>query len=411
MIRVFPILTAVVAVVILYLLVFERELLFGDAGDSQDQSRPTTLALAQAEEAAAASPISVVALRSEQQTITQFVQISGVTAANRQVEIRSETAGIVISEPLRKGTSVAAGTVLCRIDPGTRQIKLREAEAELREAQSRLPAAEARLTEAKARLAEASLLLTVTKRLAADGFASETRLAATQAAEDAAKAGLKSAQSALAAAKAGVQKSQTTVASATREVEKLEIRAPFAGQLESDTAEIGSLLKSGELCATIIQLNPIKLVGFVLETEVDKMGVDAPAQGHLATGGVIEGRVTFLAKSADPEARTFRVEATVPNPNLTVRDGQTAEIFVSAGDINVHFIPQSALTLDDDGVLGVRVISEESRARFRPVTVVRDRVDGVFVSGLAAAIDLIIVGQEFVGDGVAVAATYREIQP
>lgn len=409
MIRVFPILTSVVAVVILYLIVFERELLFGDAVDSEEQSTPATLA--QAAEQAAASPITVVALRSEQQTIEQFVQISGVTAANRQVEIRSETAGIVVSEPLRKGSSVADDTILCRIDPGTRQIALREAEAELREAQSRLPEAEARLTEAEARLAEASLLLTATKKLAKDGFASETRLAATQAADDAAKAGLKSAQSALAGAKAGVQKSQTTVASATREIEKLEIRAPFSGQLESDTAEIGSLLRAGELCATIIQLNPIKLVGFVLETDVDKMTVGAPARGRLATGGVIEGIVTFLAKAADPSARTFRVEATVPNPNLTVRDGQTAEIFVSAGDIAVHFIPQSALTLGDDGILGVRVITKESTARFRPVTVVRDSVDGVFVSGLAESVDLIIVGQEFVGEDVAVSATYREIQP
>jgi multidrug efflux system membrane fusion protein len=40
--------------------------------------------------------------------------------------------------------------------------------------------------------------------------------------------------------------------------------------------------------------------------------------------------------------------------------------------------------------------------------VLRDTVDGMFVSGLPDAADIIVVGQEFVTDGVAVAPTYRE---
>ena len=44
--------------------------------------------------------------------------------------------------------------------------------------------------------------------------------------------------------------------------------APFAGLLETDTAELGALLQTGSPCATIIQLDPIKFVGFVPEAEL-----------------------------------------------------------------------------------------------------------------------------------------------
>jgi multidrug efflux system membrane fusion protein len=38
--------------------------------------------------------------------------------------------------------------------------------------------------------------------------------------------------------------------------------------------------------------------------------------------------VTFLSRSADEQTRTFRVEITVPNPDVTIRDGQTADILI-----------------------------------------------------------------------------------
>jgi membrane fusion protein, multidrug efflux system len=67
--------------------------------------------------------------------------------------------------------------------------------------------------------------------------------------------------------------------------------------------------------------------------------------------------------------------------------------------------------LDDVGHLGVRIVDAESRAAFVPVTLLRDTVDGVWVAGLPEKADVIIVGQEFVIDGVAVKATFSESKP
>ncbi|SFR18181.1 efflux RND transporter periplasmic adaptor subunit [Poseidonocella sedimentorum] len=418
----FPLLVALLAAFVLYLLVFEREMLaervpFLFGAEEGETAEPGGTA-----PEVAPDSVAVVAQTFEAREIDGAVRLRGETAAARQVELRAETSGQVISEPRRKGAFVEDGALLCEIDIGTRQVALAEARARLAEArarvpeaQSRIPEANARVEEARALLAEAEINANAAARLVSEGFASETRVAATRAAVRSAEATLSSAQSGLEAAKAGVesttagiQSAEAAVAAAQKELDRLQMRAPFAGLLESDSAELGSLLQPGSLCATVLQLDPIKLVGFVPETEVDRVSLGAQAAGRLSNGRTLQGDVTFISRSADPTTRTFRVEIDVPNPDLSVRDGQTAEILISAAGAKAHLIPQSALTLDDEGRLGIRYVDAGSTARFAPVTVLRDTVDGIWVEGLPETVKIITLGQEYVEDGVPVAPHFRE---
>jgi multidrug efflux system membrane fusion protein len=275
------------------------------------------------------------------------------------------------------------------------------------EAQSRLPEAESRLVEARAKLAEAEINARAATSLSKGGYASDTRVAATTAAVETARAGVSSAQSGVTAANAGIRGAEAAVEAAEREIERLTLAAPFDGLLETDTAELGALLQPGASCAVVIQLDPIKLVGFLAETDVDKVSVGAIAKALLASGRETLGRVTFLSRSADPLTRTFRVEVTVANDGLNIRDGQTAELMINTAGKPAHLLPASALTLDDDGRLGIRAVNAQMQAEFMPVTLQRDTVDGVWVDGLPEAVDLIVVGQEFVTDGVAVDVTFQ----
>ncbi|MDJ1014938.1 MAG: efflux RND transporter periplasmic adaptor subunit [Paracoccaceae bacterium] len=379
--RIFPIISAIVVIAALYLLVFERDRVMQFAGSPPlaEDTTSETAAASETTEPAGSQGVSVVVLKSEAATVDGAVILRGRTEAARQVDVRAETSGQVISEPLRKGAFVEAGQLLCVIDSGTR-------EAALAEAQSRLIQAEASLREAEINNRAAA-------RLSQDGFASETRVASAAAATEAARAAVQSAEAAIAAAE--------------NELSNLEIRAPFEGLLESDTAELGSLLQPGSLCATVIQLDPMRLVGFVPETMVDRVNVGAVAGARLASGREIVGRVTFLSRSSDPNTRTFRVDIEVPNADLSIRDGQTAEMAIQADGEVAHLLPQSALTLDDDGTLGVRLVAD-ARAAFAPVSVLRDTTEGIWVTGLSEAADVIVVGQEFVTDGVPVSVTYRE---
>lgn len=371
--RILPILTALVVCGVLYLLVLDRDTLMGIASGNAAPASADMTAADAAPDATATLPhtetervVPVVARIFRQQEVQSVVILRGQTQAARSVEVRAETAGKVASAPLRRGRSVTEGEVLCRLDEGTRAAALAEAEA---------------------RLAEAQLNARNATALQAGGFAAETRTLSTRSA---------------------LQGAEAAVEAARRELARLEIRAPFGGILEDDTAELGSLLQPGGLCARVIQLDPVHLVGFAPEAEIDRVILGARAGGRLIDGTEVFGTVSFVARSADPATRTFRVEVTVPNPDMSIRDGQSVEIAIGAAGIQAHLVPGSALTLDDDGALGLRVVDQDSRARFVPVRPLRDTAEGIWVVGLPAEATVITIGQEFVIDGVAVAPTIEE---
>lgn len=419
--RLFPILTAVLVMTVLYFLVFEREQLVqlaGGGAPTEESAEPAPAESATAEASTAPSEpaaetdvlqrVSVVVLESTAGAIDRAVLLRGRTEAARQVDVRAETTGLIVSEPLRKGAFVEAGQLMCEIDPGTREATLAEARARLAEARAGLPAAEARVTEAAARLAEAEINNTAASRLSEGGFASETRVASTVAAFESARASVETARSGQESATAAVQAAEATVALAEREIERLQITAPFSGILETDTAELGALMQQGSACATILQLDPIKLVGFVPEADVTRVELGSRAGARLISGDEILGEVTFISRSADPQTRTFRVEVTVPNADLAIRDGQTAEMAIESAGAAAHLVPASALTLDDNGTLGLRIVETDPEkgdiAAFRAISLLRDVPEGVYVTGLPETARVIIVGQEYVTDGVPVSA-------
>lgn len=364
--RFLSILTALVVGVALYAVVFERDRLMNFAGNDADEAQAAAVS---PEQTRAAAPerkaddearVTVVVLNSTARLVDASVSLRGQTEAARQVDVRAETGGLVISQPLRKGIFVDEAAVLCQIDPGTRP---------------------AQLAEAQARLAEATISNTAASKLAEGGFASETRAVG---------------------AKATLQAAQAAVEAAETEIARLTLTAPFPGLLESDSAELGSLMQAGSLCATIIQLDPIKLVAYLPETAVDSVKTGATAQARLSTGREVAGTVTFIARSADPNTRTFRVEVSVNNSDQAIRDGLTANISIAADGVPAHVIPGSALTLNDAGTMGLRTVDDTDHVTFYPVRILRDTPQGIVVTGLPEAARIITVGQEFVTEGVKV---------
>ncbi|MDE9450666.1 efflux RND transporter periplasmic adaptor subunit [Aliiroseovarius sp. Z3] len=408
--RLFPIVTAILVVAGLYFLVFQRDTLETVAGTSSAQTVEEAPETPENADASPASGVSVVALHSTAREIELPVLLRGRTEANRRVDLRAETTGQVVSDKIAKGSLVKEDDVLCQLDAGTREASLAEATARLAEAKARAPEADARVIEAQARLDEATFNLTAATKLSEGGFASDTRVANTKAAVEAARAGFIAAQSGAASSAAAIQSAEAAVAAAQREIERLDIRAPFPGTLETDTADIGTLLQPGAACATVVQYDPVRVVGYVSELQVDKLTTGLPAAVRLAAGSELLGTVTFVSDTADLVTRTFRVEVEITRPDnaQVIRAGQTAEVVITGNGLLAHLVPQSALTLDDDGQLGVRIVTSDRVAGFSPVTMIRDSVDGVWITGLPANADVIVVGHHYVTDGVSVDVTYQE---
>jgi multidrug efflux system membrane fusion protein len=194
-----------------------------------------------------------------------------------------------------------------------------------------------------------------------------------------------------------IQKDSVLCSLGIVELNRTEVKAPFSGYIEK-IVKPGNFLERGQICATIIQLNPITFVAEVPESDINKVTEGQQVILNLITGETIKGKLTFVSKSASSLTRTFKVEAEIENKNGLIRDGITSEMIIKTSKIKAHKITPSVLMLNDKGILGIKVIRDLEIVKFLPVTILEDSEDGIWVTGIPNQIQLIIQGQGFVED-------------
>jgi len=339
--------------------------------------------------------VSVLVQKSNEQEVTNGILLRGQTEAFKSVQVKAETSGSVISQPIRKGTFVKNGELLCELEVGTKSDVLSEAKVALALSLDELDAS---IHQYELRVQAAERQKSLLKR----GVG-------TEAAVEAAELSASSAETQSLSKRQAVANVEARINRATTELNNTKIIAPFDGLLESDTAEYGDFMQTGAPCGTLLALNPIKLIGYATETQVSKIEVNTTAGARLISGDTVSGTVSFISRSADPTTRTFLVETTVPNENYEIREGSTADIYISLAGAKGHLLPQSSLTLNSSGVLGVRIALDD-KAKFIPINIIRDAEEGVWVTGLPNTVDVIIVGQEYVTDNSNIKVSYKVSQ-
>tara|TARA_Y100000748_G_C15480960_1_gene482777 strand:- start:876 stop:1694 length:819 start_codon:yes stop_codon:yes gene_type:complete len=182
------------------------------------------------------------------------------------------------------------------------------------------------------------------------------------------------------------------------ELNRTEVKAPFSGYIEK-IVKPGNFLERGQVCATIIQLDPISFVAGVPEYDINKVRVNQNVFVELVTGQKIEGKLTFVSKSASSDTRTFSVESQIDNPEGFIKDGLTAEISIEIDSVKAHKISPSILLLNDEGKLGIRIVNEGNLANFVEIIILEDSEEGLWVTGISDNVEIIIQGQGFVEDG------------
>lgn len=308
----------------------------------------------------AAAEDNVVSVRAKIVTAslqTPTVNIRGRTEFSFRVDVRTETQGKVVERLVVRGARVKAGDLLCRISTSDREVKLWEAQAALRQAQLEYNGA---------------------LKLDKSGLQSDIGMAA--------------AKTRLVTMQAQLKRRQLNLA-------HTRLRAPFDGIVEHLPAPIGAYLKVGGICASIVDLDPILMVGRVSERDIEHVKLGRAATATLLNGETIEGVVTFVSKDASVQTRTYEIEITVPNPDNAIASGLTLNINIPTESYQAHRISPALLTLDDAGNIGVRIIDENNRVLFQPVDIIKDASSGVWVSGLPRVTKIITVGQELVVEG------------
>lgn len=288
--------------------------------------------------------------------------VSGHTQENRSVILRPETNGQIFEISKPKGSSANRGEPILSITLDDRRAKL---------------------TEAQALADQRKLEYQAAHKLAQQNFKSKTGLADAKSKFEGALAHL------------------TTM---KKNLDDAKITAPFSGIVENTFVEIGSSVKSGDDLLEFVELNPLKVIANVSETEIDSIKQNQKAKVSLVSGQTVEGLVTYVGTKADDKTRTFRVEVTVPNENMTLKAGVTAEIAFEKPSVKVHKLSGAILLLNDNGILGVHGLSDNNKVVFYPIKILNHENADVYVMNLPEKIRLIERGQEFVTAG-------QQVQP
>ena len=313
---------------------------------------------------------------------TKIVSLFGVTEASRQVDLRAEVQGKVIEIPAKEGSTIKKGEVIIEIEKRDLEAQLARRKAEVRQRQ---------------------IDYNVAQKLMTKGLSAEATLAENMALLEEAKAEMIQAQ---------INLDNTT------------IRAPYDGWLEQINVEVGTLVgpnirvgqgtdTDGSNIATVIDRDPMIIVGYVSERDIKDISIGTSGFATLVTGEKVEGIVTFMGTKADRITRTFKVEMEVANPQGTIISGVTTNIEIPVKTAMAHHIPSSVLSLDKDGVLGIKTLeltSKESnrlegKVKFYPVDIFDNDNEGLWVENLPESLKLITVGQAFVAEGEIVEAT------
>jgi multidrug efflux system membrane fusion protein len=292
------------------------------------------------------------------------ITVRGRTEALRTVDVKAELDGVVETLHFDKGDFVKAGQVLCELKVNDRAAKVDEARAQVAEMEQKY----------KANLA-----------LAKDGYLAQTLLAESATALETARANERTTE---------------------LDLQHTQIRAPFDGLVDNRYVNVGDLMRDGDKCAMLMAPEPFLAIGQLSEHDVSSMKAGDPASATLVTGETVQGRVRFVGQRADSSTRTFLLEVELPNPDAKLRDGVSADIHIPVRNLNATKISPGILVLDDSGVVGVRTVVN-GIVHFRPVQIVSDGPDGMWVTGVPEGTVVITVGQEFVSEGSRVKPVLR----
>jgi multidrug efflux system membrane fusion protein len=285
------------------------------------------------------------------------IRLSGITEADKRAALAARADGVINGLTLAKGGKVTAGEVVMTLEAAEAEAQAKIAEITLAQRDSDLERA---------------------LRLFAGGNVPEIEVTNSRSAREQAVAELARAQAA---------------------VDRQRLTAPFDGIVDTLDVELGEWVQTGAPVATILSLDPIVVMAEVSELDLGSVKVGAKARVRLVTGVELEGTVRLVAREASAQTRTFPVEIALPNPDLSLSAGMTAEVFLSAAPVRAVEVPRSVVTLSETGQLGLRVVGADNIAAFAPVTIVDDKPEGLVVTGVPEDMRIITAGQDLVRNG------------
>ncbi|MFT4013405.1 MAG: efflux RND transporter periplasmic adaptor subunit [Paracoccus sp. (in: a-proteobacteria)] len=321
-----------------------------------------------AEESAAAAPVvpTVTVAPVLRHEVRARVPISGSLVARVPVQVHANVQGHEIREiRAEAGARVKAGDVLALLADDSLKAQLAQAEAEQQRAEAGIRQAESQIVSADAALTQAAAALARTRALRQGGNASQAVLDQAVATEASARAAAASASDGLRVARAALTQAQAARRIAELNLGYARITAPVDGIVTARNAQIGAISGTGaDPLFTMIGGGEVELAADVIETALDQLKPEDPAEIEVAGIGTVAGRLRLVPAAVDPATRLGQARITLDSdPRL--RPGLFARGWITTDRHEALTVPAGAVLADAEGAR-VQVV-RDGKIQTRPV--------------------------------------------
>ena len=339
--------------------------------------------------------------------IEQSIILQGQTIHNRTIDVKSETTGNIINKNYKRGNIVNTGELLVEISIENRQDLLNSHVKDLERINIEILINEKKRDNSILKTKEQIKLYEIefqsAKQLIDKGLSSKSKLSLASLNLANAKSNLLDIklnyESQLANSEAQLANIKSKIKNIKIDIDNTKISTPFSGIINNSYVEIGDFVQPGNVLFSVVDLNPIKIQGYLSESDINNVTIGTKAVVNNSNLITKIGEISFISPTAETSTRTFEITIEANNDDLLFKSGITASITIKGKNIKAHKIPPSILTLQDDGTVGVKAVDENSKVVFYPIKKEIDTIDGMWVSRLPDEVKLIITGQEYITVG------------
>lgn len=338
--------------------------------------------------------VPVRAATAQRQDLQVHLRAIGTVVPLNTVTVRSRVEGQLLRVGFQEGQFVEKGAVLAEIDPLPYQIRLTQAEANLRQNEAQLKTAKADLERFR--------------QLQGQKLVTEQQLEAQQ--------------SLVAEREAGVAADQALVADARRQLAYTKVEAPISGRLGLRQVDVGNLIRPNDANGIVVitQTRPIAVMFTVPEIDLQKVLEPIRAGELMHTEAwdrgeekmVATGIVKTIDNQIDLATGTLRLKAEFANADDKLFPNQFVNIRIRVRTLkDVVVIPGAAVQYGSRGTY-VYTTNDQMQATVRDVKLgPSDGERQVIEQGLKAGEKAILEGLDRLREGRPVTLIEGEAGP
>lgn len=292
-------------------------------------------------------------------SLQKQLEYTGTTKPIREVSVRSQVEGQLLSLNVDVGDRVQQGQTLGRLDDGLLKSAVRQAEAELAAQESEVDRALADVTDARTQVGRAQAELQQAQADAARARSLATEGAIPIQEAEQAQTEARTALQALRSTQAQIGARERSVATARKRVAAQQavvnqeaerqsyttLSSPVTGSVLQRVTEPGNLAQAGTEILRVGDFSQVKISVQVSELEIRTIQVGQSVQVRLDAipNQQFIGKVTRISPDADATARLLPVEVTIPNTGGKIGSGLLARVNFSQSETQRVVVPQTAV--------------------------------------------------------------------